>query len=88
MKERNVLGSSKGYIDRVVESYSSVTITNVRKYFLSTLKFCRLYQEGETGYTVNKKMQEMRKVKRCHRGAMMFEIDHSKKAYNRDRVVN
>ena len=68
MKERNVLGSSKGYIDRVVESYSSVTITNVRKYFLSTLKFCRLYQEGETGYTVNKKMQEMRKAKRCHRG--------------------
>ena len=87
MKEINVLGSSKGYIDRVVESYSSVTLTNVRKYFLSTLKFCRLYLDGETGYTVNKKMQEMRKAKRCHRGAVMFEIDHSKKAYNRDRVV-
>ena len=85
MKERNILGSSRGYIDRVIESYSAVTLTNVRKYFLSTLKFCQLYMEGETGFTVNKKMEELRKKKKCHRGAVMLEIDHSKKVYNRDR---
>ena len=85
MKEKNVLGSSKGYIQRVLDSYSAVTINNARKYFLSTLKFVRLYQEGETGYTVNKKMEQMRKAKKCHRGAVVLEVDHSKKAYNRDR---
>ena len=85
MKERNILGSSRGYIDRVIESYSAVTLTNVRKYFLSTLKFCKLYMEGETGFTVNKKMEELRKKKKCHRGAVMLEIDRSKTAYNRDR---
>ena len=41
--------------------------------------------EGETGYTVNKKMEELRKKKKCHRGAVMLEIDYSKKVYNRDR---
>ena len=32
MKERNILGSSRGYLDRIIESYSAVTVTNVRKY--------------------------------------------------------
>ena len=85
MKENNVLGSSKGYIGRIIDSYSSVTVSNVRKYFLSTLKFCRLYLDGETGYTVNKKMQELRKIKRYHRGAVLLEVDHSKKVYSRER---
>ena len=85
MKERNVLGSSKGYVERVVDSYAAVTINNARKYFLSTLKFMRLYQEGETGYTVNKKMEQMRKAKKCHRGAVVLKVDHSKKDYPRDR---
>ena len=41
--------------------------------------------DGENAFTVNKKMQEMRKKKKCHRGAVELTIDHSKKAYNRDR---
>ena len=85
MKERNIEGSSKGYVDRVVSSYTAVTEIDVRKYFLSTLKFCKLYEQGETGYTVNKQMQELRKVRRCHRGAIEFEVDHTKKLYSRQR---
>ena len=83
MKKHNIVGSSKGYVDRVLDSYSTVTPDKVRKYFLSSLKFVNLYLEGETGYTVNKKMAEIRK---SHRGAAQFEVDHSKKSYNRHRM--
>ena len=85
MKERNILGSSRGYLDRIIQSYSAVTVTNVRKYFLSTLKFSRLYLSGETGHTVNKVMEQLRKTKKCHRGAIMLEVDHGKKSYDRER---
>ena len=85
MKEHNIEGSSKGYVQRVVASYSAVTVENVRKYFLSTLKFCGFYLEGETGYTVNDRMNELRKVKRCHRGAAQLEVDNAKKACERNR---
>lgn len=85
MKERNVLGTSRGYVERVVSSYTAVTAEDVRKYFLSTLKFCRFYTEGETGFTVNKRMQELRKAKKCHRGPAQLEVDHTKKLYSRDR---
>ena len=81
-----MLSCSKGYIDRVVKSYEAVKLLNVQKYFLSTLKYARLYLEGETGFTVNDKMKELRKVHKGHRGAAQFTVDHSKKAYNRDRV--
>ena len=81
-----MLSCSKGYIDRVVKSYEAVKLLNVQKYFLSTLKYARLYLEGETGFTVNDKMKELRKVHKGHRGAAQFTVDHSKKAYNRERV--
>ena len=51
-------------------------IIMVRKYFLSTLKFAR----------GNAKMNELRKLHKAHRGAAEFEVDHSKKAYNRFRI--
>ena len=86
MKEHNVEGSSRNYIPRVVSSYDSVSVEMVRKYFSSTLKFCHLYMEGENAFTVNKKMAELRKMKKCHRGAVTLEVDHSKKAYNRMRM--
>ena len=86
MKENNVLSCSTGYIARVVKSYEAVKLLNVQKYFLSTLKYARLYLEGETGFTVNDKMKELRKVHKGHRGAAQFTVDHSKKAYNRDRL--
>ena len=86
MKEHNILGSSKGYIQRVVDSYSAVTLDKVRKYFLSTLKFCHLYLEGETGYSVNQKMRDLRKMKKCHRGAAEPDAERTKKPYNRDRM--
>ena len=54
MKTHNIVGTSKGYVERVVSSYN----------------------------TVNQKMAEMRK---SHRGAAVFETDHSLKAYNRNR---
>ena len=86
MKERNVEGSSRGYMERVISSYSAVTPLDVRKFFLSTLKFCGLYMQGETGLTVNRKMQELRKIKKCHRGAARLDSDTSKKVYSRQRL--
>ena len=85
MKEKNVLSSSKGYVARVVQSYEAVKVEQVRKYFLSTLKFAKFYLEGETAFTVKNKMDELRKTHRGHRGAAEFEVDHSKKGYNRYR---
>ena len=86
MKENNVLGSSRGYIERVVKSYEAVKLVSVQKYFLSTLKLARLYMDGETGYTVNDKMKELRKVHKGHRGAAQYTVDHSLKVYNRKRL--
>ena len=83
MKKHNIVGTARGYLDRILASYSSVTPEKVRKYFLSSYKFVKLYQEGETGYTVNKRMAEIRK---SHRGAAQFDVDHSKKVYNRHRL--
>ena len=85
MKQNNVQGSSKGYVQRVISSYAAVSVIAVRKYFLSTLKFCQFYMQGETGFTVNQKMKYLRKTKKCHRGAVLLEVDHSKKVYARDR---
>ena len=87
MKERNVLSSSRGFVDRVINSYKAVRVEQVQKYFLSTLKFARLYLAGETAYTVNKKMDELRKVHKQHRGAAEFDADHSNKKYNRYRFA-
>lgn len=83
MKTHNTLGSSRGFVERVVRSYDSVTVEKVRKYYISAMKFIKLYLEGETGLTVNKRMAELRK---SHRGAACFEVDHSKKAYPRLRL--
>ena len=76
MKEHNILGSSRGYLERVVASYEAVKVHMVRKYFLSTLKFAKLYMERETAYTVNTRMKELRKG---HRGAykdILFQIEN------------
>ena len=83
MKEHNIVGTSKGYLERVLNSYKSVQIRSIRKYFLSSLKFMNLYLDGETGFTVNKRMADLRK---CHRRPVELEVDHSQKAYNRDRI--
>ena len=45
MKTRNIIGCSKGYVNRVLDSDSSVTPENVQKYFLNTLKYMKLYME-------------------------------------------
>ena len=45
MKTRNIIGSSKGYVERVLDSDSSVTPEKVQKYFLNTLKYMALYTE-------------------------------------------
>ena len=74
MKERNIVGNSKGYIERIVSSYKSVKIEAIRKYFMSSVKYMNLYIDGETGFTVNKKMTEMRK---SHRRPADLVIDHS-----------
>ena len=87
MKEKNVLSSSRGFVERVLSSYSAVRVEQVQKYFLSTLKFGRLYLAGETAYTVNKKMDELRKVHKHHRGAAEFEADHTTQKYNRYRFA-
>ena len=86
MKEHNILGTGKGYIQRIIDSYSAVTVTKVQKYFLSTLKFCQLYVEGASGFNVNERMKQLRKAKKCHRGAAMPQVDHTLKRYNRNRL--
>ena len=48
-KMRNVQGSSKGFVKRIVESYQEVTAMRTRKYFLSSDKFAKLYEEGTMG---------------------------------------
>ena len=58
MRERNILGSSKGYIDRIVASYSSVTLENAGKYFLSTLKFFRLYSVHGRGERLHSEQED------------------------------
>ena len=80
-----MLGCSRGYVARVAASYEAVKVEMVRKYFLSTLNFARLYQEGANAYIVNERMSELRKVKKGHRGAATFAVDHTKKVYKRDR---
>ena len=82
----DLLGSSRGFVERVTASYEAVKVDMVRKYFLSTLKLARLYLEGATAYNVNARYKELRKQKRGHRGAAQFEVDHSKKIYPRDRT--
>ena len=42
MKERNIVGNSKGYIERIVSSYKSVKIEAIRKYFMSSVKYMNL----------------------------------------------
>ena len=86
MRENNVLGSSRGYIDRILKSYDAVTLEKVQKYFLSTLKFAELYLQGETAYTVNERMAALRKIHKSHREGALFTVDHSKKVYNRNRM--
>ena len=81
-----MLGSSSGYIQRIIDSYSTVTVEKVQKYFLSTLKFCQMYVEGATGFNVNDRMRELRKQKKGHRGAAIPVVDHSQKAYPRNRL--
>ena len=83
MRKHNIVGTSRGFVDRILASYGSVTPEKVRKYFLSSLKFMKLYLEGETGCTVNKKMAKIRK---SHRGPAQFDTDHSDKNYNRNRL--
>ena len=81
-----MLSNSKGYVDRIANSYQAVKVEQVRKYFLSTLSYARFYLSGETAFTVNSKMKELRKEHKKHRGATQFEVDHSKKNYNRYRL--
>ena len=78
-----MLGSSRGFVERVTASYVAVEVDMVRKYFLSTLKFARLYLAGATAYNVNARMAEIRKQKRGHRGAAQIEVNHKKKGYNK-----
>ena len=86
MKQHNILGSSRGYIERVVQSFQAVKVTSVQKYFLNTLKFANLYMEGESVYTVNDKVKKLRQVHKGHRGAAEFTVDHTLKVYNRNRL--
>ena len=83
MRKKNVVGSSRGYLERILASYSSVTPEKVRKYSLNSDRFANLYRDGETGYSAIKKMAQIRK---SHRGPAQFDPDHSKKIYNRNRM--
>ena len=86
MRQHNIEGSSRGYVQRIIKSYHETeNVETIRKYFLSCLKFINLYREGETGLTVNKVMQRLRKEHKSHRVGVALDIDHSKKNYNRHR---
>ena len=84
MKRHNVVGSSVGYVERVCESYHHVEIIQIRKYFLSVLKFMDLYKSGETG---NRVFELMKKQRKKHRGGAEFEPAVSnRKGYDRHRA--
>ena len=81
-----MLGSSKGYVQRVLSSYEAVKTDKVKKYFLSTLKYAKLYLQGETALTVNEKMKELRKIHKAHRRSNDFPVDYNKNSYVRNRL--
>ena len=83
MKRRNIIGSSAGYVERVCESYSHVDIYQIRKYFLSVLKFMEIYKTGETG---NRVFELMKKQRKKHRGGAEFDPDIHRNVYNRQRL--
>ena len=49
----------------------------IQKYFLSVDKFCALYEQGETGQTALRQMQEERK---SHRKAVTFSRELARRA--------
>ena len=60
------------------KAYKHFLIFQIRKYFLSVLKFMTLYKSGETGDTVFKLMAMQRKK---HREGVVFgPVDHSKRS--------
>ena len=65
------------------ESYSHVDIYQIRKYFLSVLKFMEIYKTGETG---NRVFELMKKQRKKHRGGAEFDPDIHRNVYNRQRL--
>ena len=79
-------GTTKGFDQRIQDSYSEITVERVRKYFLSSDKFCRLYDGGNDGTTAFKKMTESRNSHRRVCGGSMSPT-RSKKVYDRKRKI-
>ena len=62
MKEKTIFGNSKGYIERIISFYKSVKIEVIRNYFMSSDDYMNLNIDGETWFTVNKLMAEMKNL--------------------------
>lgn len=84
-RKLNITGSSKGFVSRVLDSYSEVTPQRTRKYFLSVEKFANIYSDGLSGSEAFKQMTLARKSHRHFGGVAPSPPDHKKKRYSRDR---
>ena len=77
-------GSTKFYVDQILRSYSVVTTDRVRKYFLSSDKFARLYASGKTSAEA---YQFMATARKSHRRALSLHFPAAPTAYSRRRYT-
>ena len=82
MRENNIVGCSRGYVERVERSCDEMTPERVQKYMGTVLRYVSLYESGETGDSVGQAMAIARKK---HRRPVDLEVDHKLKRYNRNR---
>ena len=84
-----LLGKTKQFLPRILTSYEEVTPQRTRKYFLSSDKFAQLYETGDDGTTVYKKMAEARKQHRKFGGmAPWGDQEERRGRYERLRLLD
>lgn len=81
-RQHNILGTSKDFMRRVVDSFSLITSQKTRQYFLSSDKFATMYAEGDDGTEVFARMTVLCKSHWHFGGGAPGLTDHSKKRYN------
>ena len=82
LRENNVIGCSKGYLERYELGLQTITVEMVRKYFASANRFLEAYQqEGCDGDNVKVYERELKKIEllknpqKVHRGAVVTSDD-------------
>ena len=69
LKERNIIGNSKGFEKRYEDGLKSIKIEHIRKYFVSADRFAEAYHmDGTTGDNINEVCKKLKQTKKRHRG--------------------